>query len=275
MNALGVHTFGLVWQSDAATAIEKLAENGFRRFQLLAMAPHLDPWATGEKAIADIRRAVASCKGEILAVDLPSSDINLASTTPRAVDFAVETYLRAMDIASAVGARWLTVNSGRRHILLPPPDNRLVHIYRDALERLVDAAKQRGLRILIENIPGTVLEEAATLGAFLDEENYGIVDVLYDVTNATAIGEDPLEGLDILGDKIHLMHLSDAPAGAWRHGPIGSGDIDFRALLEKLLRMGYNRDVVLELVSEQTHIDLLESRERLKQLGWTIDSARA
>jgi sugar phosphate isomerase/epimerase len=272
MNALGVHTFGLVWQCDAATAIEKLAERGFKRFQLLAMTPHLDPWNTGEKEIADIRRAVASCKGEIIAVDLPSSDVNLASTTPRTVDFAVETYLRVMDIASAIDARWLTINSGRRHLLLPPPDDRLVRIYRHALERLVEVAQRRGLRILIENIPGTVLAEAAALGAFLEEENYGIVDVLYDVTNATAIGEDPLEGLEILGDKIHLLHLSDAPKGTWRHGPIGSGDVDFPALLQKLSQIGYNRDVVLEVVSEQTQIDLVASRERLKQFGWNVDS---
>ena len=40
--SLGVHTFGLVWEADAATAIARLGDEGFTRFQLMAIPPHLD-----------------------------------------------------------------------------------------------------------------------------------------------------------------------------------------------------------------------------------------
>ena len=153
MKALGAHTFGTVWTHDAASAIEALAPLGFRDFQLMAMVPHLDPW-TAADVVPRIERALDLCGGRIVAIDLPSSDLNIASTTPAAVEFAVATYAKAMVLGRELGASWLTVNSGRKHMLLPPPDDRLIAIYAAALMRLSEQAQDCGMRILIENIPG-------------------------------------------------------------------------------------------------------------------------
>jgi len=112
--------------------------------------------------------------GSIIAVDLPSSETNLASVNQAVVDFSVSAYLTLVEAASELGATWVTINSGRKHGLLPPPDDRLLGIYRKALERLATAAQQRGVRLLLENIPGMLLADAASAKAFLDQDDFGL-----------------------------------------------------------------------------------------------------
>ena len=271
MPALGVHTFGFIWDRTALQATEDLAEHGFRHFQYLAGSPHLDPWATDRRAIAAVKQAVERTGGSVVAVDLPSSETNLASVNAAVVDFSVSAYLKVLQTAHELGATWVTINSGRKHGLLPPPDDRLLGIYRGALERLVAAARPLGVRLLLENIPGMLLAEAGAAKAFLDAGDYGLVDVLYDVTNAAAINENPAEGIATLGDRIRLVHLSDAPRGQWRHDPIGTGDIDFAGIHAALAKIGYNRDVMIEAISQDTLTDLVVSRTRLSDMSWSFD----
>ena len=268
MKYLGVHTFGFVWDRDAATATRDLAARGFREFQYLASAPHLDPWADVKAQARAVRDAVSEVGGRTLAVDLPSSETNLASPNREIADVSVRAYLSVLDVASELGAPWLTINSGRKHMLLPPPDDRLVHVFRASLERLLRAAEPRGVRILLENIPGTLLGDAPAAKRFLDQEDYGAVDVLYDVTNAAALGERPPDGIRLLADRIRLVHLSDAPAGQWRHDPVGTGAIDFADIHGALGDVGYEDGVVIEAISGDTLNDLVASRRRLTEAGW-------
>ncbi len=269
----GVHTFGFIWDRDALRATEDLTARGFRHFQYLAGSPHLDPWTEDRTMLPAIRRTVERAGGSVLAVDLPSSETNLASVNRAVVDFSVSAYLKVLDLASDLGARWLTINSGRKPGLLPPPDDRLLTIYRGALERLAEAAQPRGIRLLLENIPGMLLAEANAAKAFLDEQDYGMIDVLYDVTNAAAVGENPAEGIRTLAERIKLVHLSDAPKGQWRHDPIGTGDIDFGSIHPALSDGGYPQGGVIEAISQNPLPDLVASRTRLLEMGWPFDSA--
>jgi deoxyribonuclease-4 len=211
---------------------------------------------------------VEQAGGSVIAVDMPSSETNLASVNSAVVDFSVAAYLKVLDLASDLGARWLTINSGRKHGLLPPPDDRLLHIYRGAIQRLANAARPRGIRLLLENIPGMLLADSRDAKAFLDQDDHGMIDVLYDVTNAAAIGEDPAEGIRILADRVKLVHLSDAPKGHWRHDPIGTGALDFAAIHAALTEIGYTGGIVIEAISQDTLSDLVASRTRLHAMGW-------
>jgi len=66
---------------DAATAVAALAAEGFRSFEFIAMPPHLDPRRASSAVVRGLRRAVEQVHGEVFALDLPSNDINLASTS--------------------------------------------------------------------------------------------------------------------------------------------------------------------------------------------------
>jgi deoxyribonuclease-4 len=92
--------------------------------------------------------------------------------------------------------------------------------------------------------------------------------VLYDVANAAAVGEDPAVGLALLGERVAVVHLSDAPEGAWQHAPVGAGDIDFDAIRVQLDTMHYNGEVVLEIISQTPVEDLQRSLSQLRQRFW-------
>ncbi|WP_460448844.1 sugar phosphate isomerase/epimerase family protein [Alsobacter sp. SYSU BS001988] len=267
---LGAHTFGCVWDMDAAAAVEALAEQGFTRFEFIAMAPHLDPRRASPDAARTIRRALEAAHGEALALDLPSNDVNLASTSPDLVDFTIESYAAALRMAGEIGARWVVVLPGRRHMLLPPRDDRLLDVFRGALERLVPLAERSGVRLLIENHPQTLLPDAASIAAFLAREGHGLVDALYDLANGVAIGEDPGAALSALEPFLAMVHVSDTPAGQWRHDPIGTGAVDFDAARDALARLSFAGPVVAEIIAPDPVAQLVRARAALQARGWPV-----
>jgi deoxyribonuclease-4 len=260
---LGAHTFGLVWQLDVVESIEKLGAHGFRLFQLLASPPHL-PQLNPHSALANrIRRAVANVGGSILSLDLPVSEINIASPIPEVVAFSVDHYRKAIDFAAAVESRHITVTSGRKHALLPPPAGEMDGIFEDAFHRVAVYAQRAGLRVLFENHPQGFRPDVGSMMELIARPGLDHVDLLYDVANGFAIGEDPVAGLHAAATRLGGVHFSDAPSGAWRHDPIGTGDIDFASILCALDEIGFTGPCVAEIISDSPLQHLLQARERL------------
>ncbi len=267
---LGAHTFGLAWQGDAAAAIERLADEGFTRFQLMAIPPHLDVRAVDATTVSRIRGAVSAAGGETLSIDLSSTDVNAGSTTREVVDLTVALYRATIELAAEIGSRWVTLLAGRRHALLPPPDDRLLRLVTDAFDRLVPLAERLGVRLLLENHPQTLTPTAADVSSFLAAQGYPVMDALYDVANGAAVGEDPAAGLATLAPHLGLVHLSDAPAGRWRHDRVGSGDVDFDAVRAQLEASGFDGPAVVEVISDDAVADLVASRRFLEKRGWAL-----
>lgn len=265
---LGAHTFGFAWDRDAEATFEALVAAGFSTLQLMAAPPHYDPWVNDPALQHRLRALIDQAGVELLALDLASSDVNLASPSRAVVDFAVDAYGRAIDRGAELGARGICIASGRRHALAPQASDRLLDIYRDAFERILLRAEEAGLGVVLENHPNGLLAEAAAIERFLAEGGYDGVSVAYDVANAAAVGEDPTAGLKRLLPRLGIVHLSDAPRGQWRHDPVGSGDIDFAAIGETIGQLGFAGPVVLEIISGQPLDDVVAGRERLLLAGW-------
>ena len=271
--ALGAHTFGFAWECDAEQAMEQLAAAGHRTIQLMATPPHFDPWQSDPKRTERLRRIIERHGLSLLALDLASSDINLASPAPAVVDFAVAAYSAAIDRARELGARWICVGSGRRHALLPKANARLMTSFRAAFARIHDKAQRAGVPIILENHPQGLLASATDIARFLDEEGYADTQVIYDVANAVAIREAPVAGLQTLWNRAGLIHLSDSPIGQWRHDPIGSGEIDFSAIASLLRQRDYAGTVVLEILSDRPLQDIVRGAADLRQHGFEFDVA--
>lgn len=264
---LGAHTFGFAWDCAAEAAIERLAVAGYRSIQLMATPPHFDPWIEDAGRTRRVRAVLERHGMSLLALDLASSDINLASPAPHVVDFAVEAYAAAIDRAAELGGRWICVGSGRRHALLAKANARLMPSFREAFARIHDKAQRAGVPIILENHPQGLLASATDIVHFLDAEGYAGMPVIYDVANAFAIGEDPVEGLKSLWSRLGIVHLSDSPKGQWRHDPIGSGEIDFAAIAELLQQRTYAGRIVLEILSDRPLDDLDAGAAALKGQG--------
>lgn len=270
---LGAHTFGFAWDCVVEDAIERLAAAGYRTIQLMATPPHFDPWTQDAARTRRIRALIERHDLSLLALDLASSDINLASPSPHVVDFAVSSYAAAIDRAAELGARWICVGSGRRHALLAKANDRLMVSFRDAFARIHDKAERAGVPIILENHPQGLLASAADIVRFLDAEGYAGMPVIYDVANAVAIGEDPVEGLKALWPRLGIVHLSDSPKAQWRHDPIGSGEIDFATIAALLRQRSYEGRIVLEILSDHPLKDIDEGAAILKRQGLVFSLA--
>jgi deoxyribonuclease IV len=267
---LGAHTFGFVWNCLADEAFARLGEAGFRHIQLMATPPHYDPWAEDPELTRRLRSILDRHGMSLLALDLASSDINLASPSADVVDFAVDAYARGVDRAAELGAKWICVGSGRRHALLTKANDCLMETFRSAFARIHAKAQQRGIGIILENHPQGLLADANTIASFLDTEGYASIPVIYDVANAFAIDEDPVAGLGTLWSRLGIIHLSDSPRGQWRHDPIGTGAIDFSTIAKFINDRGFEGAVVLEILSDAPLRGLTEGVAKLRTNGFAF-----
>src|SRR6185436_1693675 len=127
-----------------------------------------------------------------------------------------------------------------------------------------------GVRLLLENHPQSLTPTAADVASLLAAQGYPVVDALYDVANGAAAGEDPAAGIAILAPHLGLVHLSDTPAGAWRHDRVGSGDVDFDAIGAQLDACAFGGPAVVEVISDDAVADLVASRRFLEARGWKL-----
>ncbi|WID96663.1 sugar phosphate isomerase/epimerase family protein [Bosea vestrisii] len=272
---LAAHTFGFVWQESAEAALEAVAAAGFRHVQLMAAPPHFDPWRSDAARTTRLQGLIEQYGLNLLACDLASSDINLASASPDVVSFSVDAYRRLIARCADLGAAAVCVGSGRRHALLAKANDRLMESFRPAFREIVVEARRHGLSVGLENHPQGLLADAGAILRFIADEGYADVTVIYDVANAVAIGEDPVEGLAALAPHLSIVHLSDSPIGQWRHDPIGSGAIDFTAIGQELKRQGYKGPVALEILSETPLAGLLDGARKLIEEGWVFNDTLA
>jgi deoxyribonuclease-4 len=140
--------------------------------------------------------------------------------------------------------------------------------FRAAFARIVQETERHGIGVILENHPQGLLADALSIQRFLAQEGYSNVPIIYDVSNALAIGEDPVEGMRILGRRLAIVHVSDSRPGQWRHDPIGSGAIDFRTIGACLAEMRFDGSAVLEILSDDPGGDLVDGRNRLRDAGW-------
>jgi sugar phosphate isomerase/epimerase len=271
MLRLASHTFGFIWQDDAEATFERIAQVGISRIQLMASPPHFDPWERDPKRTRRLREVIERHGLEVLAGDLSSSDVNLASPSQDARNFAVESYSRLIERCAELGARWVCVGSGRRNAILNGANLHLMPFFRGAFDRVIERAKALGVTTLLENQPQGMLAHAETIADFLADYTSGEVQLAYDVANAYAVKEEPVDGLSLIGSHLGVVHLSDSPKGIWRHDPIGAGTIDFSGVRETLTEIGFDGPIVLEILSDTPLAALCESRDRLIAEGWRFD----
>jgi sugar phosphate isomerase/epimerase len=273
--ALGVNTYSYIWSTPAEECVRRLADLGYRTFELMVHPVHLplddlDP--------AD-RRRLASLLIQVGARDctlnLPSLDQNLASALPRVRAFSVEMFRDAIDLASDLGIEWLVTVPGRMSPLFPPPEEKRTTWMRESVEALLPHAERRGVRLAIENVPVAAFPDAASLGRFARSFGTDRVGVCYDAANAHFIGESPAEGVRQLADVLRVFHLSDTGRAVWKHDRIGTGTVPFAELAPALIQAGFSGPSIMEIVDPDPERAILESHQALARLGFATRDTKA
>lgn len=162
---------------------------------------------------------------------------------PVARETAGVLFRRLIELATRVGAATVVVH--------PPPEpeghNRL--FYETALENLRlfgDLATKRGVRLAVENSPGSAGQTAEGLLRFVTDVAHPAVVPMLDPTETIEAGQDPYQFAERL-PGIHHLHLSDASA-LRKHLPLGDGEVDWIRLLSALHPTPHGAiDCVIEL----------------------------
>jgi sugar phosphate isomerase/epimerase len=110
------------------------------------------------------------------------------------------------------------------------------------LEKVVDHCRNSGVRVLLEN--GGSFPRASDLAEFIDAVGSPLLAASYNLPVARAAGENPADGLNVLGDRTVICKVTDIRDG--KACALGRGDLHAAADLAAIRGAGFGGWVVFE-----------------------------
>lgn len=182
----------------------------------------------------------------------------------------IEKQKRWIDMTSALGGSYCRVLSGQRRPELTKDEG--VRLAIDSIEACLPYAQKYGVTLIIENHYKDDFWEypefAQKMDLFcriVDQIDHPAFGVNYDPSNTWLAGEDPLELLRRISDRVVTMHASDryliegtledlhreeggstGYAKRLAHGEIGQGLNDYDAIFTELKRVGFDGWISVE-----------------------------
>lgn len=275
MRDVAVNTYGYIWSTPAADCVRRLADLGYRNFELMIHPPHLPLDGMSAVARNDLRRAVEQAGAKITSVNMPSLDQNLASSFSRVRESSIAMFRDAINLVADIGSPNLVMVPGRMSPLFPAPHADRKAWMTEAMEKLLPSAEARGVCLCVENVPFASFPEATALGKFVRGFRSPSIGVCYDAANAHFIGEDIAEGVADLADLLKVVHLSDTTRQVWRHDRIGLGDVPAGAFAQALDKARFVGPCTLEIIDADTEGALADSCRALAAFGFAAPQTKA
>jgi len=187
----------------------------------------------------------------------------IASPIPEVRESAIAEIERDLLIFSLLGAQKANV-----HPFLQAPLHTTRWIRETniaAFRRLLDRAKELGLKLMLENSPphfntprdlSMVFAAVPELGLHLDV-GHANLETEHNLT---------VELASLFADRLEHVHFSDNNGGSLDlHLPLGVGNIDWKWIVHILKRVGYDGTITLEVFAHDREY-LLMSRDKLRKL---------
>ena len=127
--------------------------------------------------------------------------------------------------------------------------------YINAGVSFLDAVDDLGVTVVVQNHAGSPISTLDDYREVIDGIGDDRLGAVLEVGHLHAAGVDWRDGLELLADRVALVHIKDQ--GGAESVPYGQGEIDLPALFRELDTAGYAGDVVVEMevpgaTSEQT-----------------------
>jgi sugar phosphate isomerase/epimerase len=170
---------------------------------------------------------------------------------------------RCVDVFAGIGARWMNLHPDRH----APMHDRPFFIEKNlaTLSELLPYARERGIGLMIENLPGD-FNTARQLGELLEPlPELGLhLDIGH--SNLLVLESTVDELLTAYGPRLRHVHLHDNKGGAADlHLPLGTGSVDVRRAVRALHSWGYDGTITLEVFTPDRH-HLAYSRDLLQRI---------
>jgi len=243
---------------DVAGEIRSFRELGFDFVDLTLEPARAHPAALDVRSVAN-----ALVETGLGAVGHTAWFLPIGSPFERVRQAALDELTACMDVFARLDVRRVNVHPDQRVSLYDR--NWVVGRNAESLAYLVERADERGLQLMVENIPGPfnqveslrrLFESAPRLGWHLDvgHANLG---------TPSNVTEHLVEEFR---DRLVHVHFSDNKGGdADLHLPLGAGTIDWRWAVRVLKRYGYDGTITLEVFSPDSEY-LAISQRKLRRL---------
>jgi sugar phosphate isomerase/epimerase len=264
----GCNTYSYIRSEPAHRCIARLADFGFRKFELMVHPGHLWPPGPAAEGLTELRRIVSARGLEVVTLNMPNIDINIAAAAPAMREYSLAMLTDIVRLASDIGARGVVIGPGKANPLFPADEAELTPHFLAALDLLCPLAKSGGTALWVENMPFAYLPGIDALTRVLDRYGSDDIGIVYDVANAHFINEDIRAGLICCGKRLRLVHLSDTGQRQYRHDAVGQGSVPFREIPAMLREVSYRELPMLEIISRNADRDILDSVELLAALGF-------
>lgn len=151
----------------------------------------------------------------------------------------IEFYKNYFEAANEIGAKAVVLHGGKAYTDIEPEE------YAESYILLNNAAIEAGVHIAHENVRDHLCASPLFMKRLADCVGDEFRMVL-DIKQCRRSGESEFDFINLLGDKIYQVHISDADEGRDCLAP-GAGRYDFRRLFDALASAGYNESALIEL----------------------------
>ncbi len=149
-----------------------------------------------------------------------------------------------LDLAADLGAKFVRTFLGQ----LPPGRTaaQAAPAIADSLRAAAEYAAPRGVIVAAESHDDWV--RSAALAEILAAAPHPALRALWDFGNAFAAGEDPAEGLRVIGPYLGYVHMKDGvlTGGHWRLTQLSQGQVPLKSVIHGLRAMGYTGGLCVE-----------------------------
>src|SRR5688500_14504075 len=239
-------------------ALRGIRKAGFEGVEVLADVPHAYPEALGEQTINEIRRELDTLGLQVSNVNAnctfgywrhappePYFEPSLISPLPQYRADRTRLILKTLDFARTIGARNLSITSGRMLGGMPPEP--AAKQFAESMKPILDRADKLGIDVGIECEPGLFLEFAQELRDWIDRLGHPRFGANLDIGHSQVLGE-PIGGtVELLGDRIWNLHVEDIPGRKHYHMIPGEGTLNWAELKQSLQKINYQRFLTVEL----------------------------
>ncbi|MBW1695414.1 MAG: sugar phosphate isomerase/epimerase [Deltaproteobacteria bacterium] len=197
-----------------------------------------------------------------------ASFVNSAEIEPTVRKAVQQHLMDYMELAHRLEAEYIVLHFGYHFSLF------MDEVFRCLIENykpVVELAEKYDLPIGIENMNkvheeceivylGVTIEEFKRVFEALPSKHFGLT---LDVAHASLLPGGPKSFMDAFPDKIISTHISDNDLYLDRHLPVGEGKVDFRAVFQQLISLGFTGTLNIELKKND---ERLLSKQRLEPI---------
>jgi len=234
-------------------------EHGFKFIEIDSFGPFNSE--VFETIKDDIKGKLKIFEGIIF--HLPSWEINVSAYEKAVREKSIEETKKTMKIAKYIGVKKVVLHPGS-FVSFPDIYASFPEVVREickkSVNELMSFSKKLNLELCLENLPfgAPFFTRPEEFDYFIKNGAYLTIDTGHSIT----VGINPVIFIDRFQKKIKHVHFVDGfKGGEDNHYPIGSGELDYKKFLDKLINIDYEEIVILELVSRD---DVIKSMNLLK-----------